>query len=81
MQKDKINMLTLLLLYLNSWEEKGYFDPVRRAWKGHDFDTLNKLEEEGFITQSKTAKSLFLTEKGIEVAKRLEILLNNLKME
>lgn len=81
MSPQHINRLTLLLLYLNSWEEKGYFEPVCMAWKGHDFDTLNKLEEDGFIAQSKTAKSLFLTDKGIEAAKQLESLLENLKLE
>ncbi len=59
MQKDKINMLTLLLLYLNSWEEKGYFEPIRRAWKGHDFDTLNKLEEEGLLHKAKQQNHCF----------------------
>jgi DNA-binding PadR family transcriptional regulator len=72
MHQDKINKLTLLLLYLNSWEEKEYGELNHRAWKGHDFGTLDKLEEEGFITKTKTAKSLYLTEDGIEEAKRLE---------
>ena len=81
MVPEKINMLTLLLLYQSSWEERGYFEPVRRAWKGYDFGALDKLEEGGFITQSKTAKSVFLTDKGIETAKQLESLLDNLKFE
>ena len=70
--EEQISKLTLLLLYLNSWEEKGFDAPVRRAWKGHDFDALNELEEKGLITQSKTAKSLYLTEEGIAMAKELE---------
>jgi hypothetical protein len=41
--------LTLLLLYLNSWKEKGLGEPVRRAWKGYDFDILNQLEEQDYI--------------------------------
>ncbi len=81
MTPEDINKLTLLLLYLNSWEETGYFEPVRRAWKGYDFNILNKLEEAGLITQSKTAKSVFITEKGIEAAKQLETLLDNFKFE
>jgi len=51
---------------------KDFYHPVRRAWKGHDFDTLNELEEKGLITQSKTAKSLYFTEEGIAMAKELE---------
>ena len=45
--EEQISKLTLLLLYLNSWEEKDFGSPVRRAWEGHDFDTLNDLEEKG----------------------------------
>lgn len=70
--------LTLLLLYLNSWEEKGFENPVRRAWKGYDFDILNELEEKDYISQSKTAKSVYLTDEGIEKAKELLNLLINL---
>jgi hypothetical protein len=70
--EEQISKLTLLLLYLNSWEEKDFDHPVRRAWKGHDFDTLNELEKKGLITQSKTAKSLYFTEEGIAMAKELE---------
>ena len=81
MTPEKINKLTLLLLYLNSWEEKGYYEPVHRAWKGYDFGTLDALEEQGFISQSKTAKSVFITDKGIEAAKKLEVLFNDLKIE
>ena len=67
-QQEQISKLTLLLLYLTSWKEKE----VQRSWKGYDFDVLNKLEETGLITQSKTAKSVYFTEKGIEAAKELE---------
>jgi len=67
-QQEQISKLTLLLLYLTSWKEKE----VHRSWKGYDFDVLNKLEEAGMIAQSKTAKSVYLTEDGIEAAKELE---------
>ncbi len=77
--KQRQNLqLTLLLLYLNSWEEKGLDNPVRRAWKGYDFNVLNKLEEKDYISQSKTAKSVYLTEGGIDKAKELLALINNL---
>jgi hypothetical protein len=67
-QPEQISKLTLLLLYLTSWKE----GEAQRAWKGYDFDVLNKLEEDGFIAQSKTAKSVYLTEEGIKAAKKLE---------
>jgi hypothetical protein len=57
--KQRQNLqLTLLLLYLNSWEEKGIESPVRLAWKGYDFEILNKLEEKDYLSQSKTANSV-----------------------
>ena len=77
--RGTISKLTLLLLYLNSWEEKIFDTHVHRAWKGYDFDTLNALEEKGYISQSKTAKSVYLTEEGVKFAKELEKLLEYLK--
>lgn len=67
-QQEQISKLTLLLLYLTSWKEQE----AQRAWKGYDFDVLNKLAEEGLIAQSKTAKSVYLTAEGIQAAKKLE---------
>lgn len=67
-QQEQISKLTLLLLYLTSWQE----EQVQRSWKGYDFDVLNRLEEEGLIAQSKTAKSVYLTEEGIKTAKKLQ---------
>ena len=76
--KRKQNLhLTLLLLYLNSWQEKQFDPPVRRAWKGYDFDVLNELEEQDYISQSKTAKSVYLTEEGVVKAKELLDLLKD----
>ena len=66
------NELTLLLIYLISWDEKDLVSNMRRAWKGYDFDTLDKLEEDGLISQSKTAKSVYLTEKGLNAARMLD---------
>jgi uridine phosphorylase/DNA-binding MarR family transcriptional regulator len=64
--------LTLLLLYLTSWREKVVSDLyIQRAWKGYDFGILNKLEEKGYITSSKRAKSVHLTDEGIEQAKAI----------
>ena len=71
-KQEQISKLTLLLIYLTGWEEKELGASVHRAWKGYDFDILNKLEEDGLIEQSKTAKSVYLTEAGLEAAKKLE---------
>ncbi len=65
--------LTLLVLYLASWEEKlPAGDTVRRAWKGHVFKVLDRLQERGFIHQSRKAKSLVLTDEGVALAKEFE---------
>lgn len=67
-----IEDLTLLLAYLTSWDEnpQGSFglNPSLRAWKGYDFEVLDSLQKQEFIDQSHRAKSLYLTDKGIERA-------------
>ena len=61
-----------MLLYLTSWTEKEPYGSFQRAWKGYNFDILNKLEEEDFIGGSThKAKSTYITEEGIEKAKEL----------
>ena len=50
--EEKIKELTLLLLYLTSWEEKDYFGELRRSWKGYPFDVLNELTDENLIQGS-----------------------------
>lgn len=66
-QQEQISKLTLLLLFLTSWQEKE----VQRSWKGYDFDVLNKLEEDGLIVQSKTARSVYFTKEGLEAAMKI----------
>ena len=72
----QLEELTLLLAFLTSWDEnpkkKLGNEPVMRAWKGYDWDVLNKLEEQGLISQTKSAKSLYLTKEGIQKAKELK---------
>ena len=70
--EEQIKELTLLLLYLTSWTEKEPYGEYQRAWKGYDFDILNKLQSENMIGGSTyKAKSTYITEKGIEKAKEL----------
>jgi hypothetical protein len=71
-KQEKILKLTLMLMYLTSWEENEFGSSSHRAWKGYDFDVLNKLEEEGMIWQSRGAKSVRLTEKGLAAARETE---------
>lgn len=66
---DGARDLTLMLIHLTSWLEKP--GDVRRCWKGFRFEILDSLAEEGFISGSKGAKSLYLTETGERRAREL----------
>jgi hypothetical protein len=71
-QDQTLEDLTLLLIYLTSWEEKVYGDlTVHRAWKGYLFAVLDALEEAGYLNQTRRAKSVTLTETGLEHARVL----------
>ena len=63
--------LTLALLFLNRFREKVGQTNWWRSWKGFDFGTLDKLEEAGLISSSRTAKSVYLTDEGLAEARRL----------
>lgn len=67
-----IEDLVLLLIYLTSWEEKSPGDSsVLRSWKGYPFDVLDSLIEKGFVTGSRRAKSVYLTDEGEEKARKI----------
>jgi hypothetical protein len=60
----KIDEAVLALLYL------GLHDGAR-AWKGFDWDALNRLHTGGYITDPVTkAKSVVFTEEGLAAAGR-----------
>ena len=65
-----VKELTMMLLYMTSWVEKerGFAD-CRRSWKGYDFDIINELADEGLISDSKRAKSVYLYDDGVDKAK------------
>jgi len=68
--EDKVDDMVLALLWLTTSEEKVLGHNVRRAWKSHDWDALNRLHEKGFIGNPVgKAKSVFVTDEG---AKRSE---------
>ncbi|MGG0174808.1 DUF6429 family protein [Gottfriedia acidiceleris] len=70
--QELIDELTLLLLYLTAFEENTVLGETSlRSWKGYPFDTLNKLSNNNLIFFSNRAKSVYLTEDGIELANKL----------
>lgn len=76
--EELLEDLTLLVIYLSSWEERIAPDlTTRRAWKGYLFEVLDALEEKGYIDQSRRAKSLTLTEEGVARARELAALYTN----
>ena len=60
--------LTLMLLYLNSWEEGEPGYKYRRSWKGYDFGTLNSLADDELIIDGRRSKSVSLSANGEEKA-------------
>jgi hypothetical protein len=63
---DKIDDAVLAILYLTYDERTG------RAWKGLDWDAMDRLHQKGFIDDPKNKnKSVILTESGAHQAKTL----------
>jgi hypothetical protein len=68
--EDKVDEYTLALLYLVAHERHEGLGA--RAWKGFDWDTLNRLHEKGYISNPVgKAKSVGMTEEGFLRAKEL----------
>ena len=64
--ESRIDEAVLALLYLTSFEEHG----VSRAWKGHDWDALNRLHTQGLIDDPRNRnKSIVFTPEGFARAK------------
>lgn len=62
---EKIDEAVLALLYL------GLHDGAR-AWKGFDWDSMNRLHEQGFVSDPRSkAKSVVFTEEGLVRSKAL----------
>jgi hypothetical protein len=62
---DRIDEAVLALLYLTLHDQV-------RAWKGLDWDAMNRLHEKGFILDPVgKAKSVVLTEVGLKESERL----------
>ena len=85
MDRHTIKDLTLMLMYLTSWEESlvpgirkkpdraGIYPKARLCWKGYDFDILNELTDEGLVNARNRSKSASFTDEG--AAKALELLM------
>jgi hypothetical protein len=66
--EKKVDEMVLALLFLTIHDDGG----GPRAWKGHDWNALDRLHERGYISDPKTkAKSVCLTEAGAQLAKNL----------
>ena len=69
---EVIDVFTLALFYLTSWEErvggKGGFK-LRKAWKSADWGALDRLREDGLVDCSNKAKSVTVTDAGVEEAR------------
>ena len=68
--EDKIDEYTLALLFLVTHERHEGFGAS--AWKGFDWDTLNRLHEKGYLSNpAGKAKSVGMSEEGFLRAKEL----------
>ena len=65
LDERKVDEAVLALLYLTLHDGN-------RAWKTIDFATLDRLQEQGFLSGTVTrAKSVVFTEKGLRAAEQL----------
>ena len=63
---DKVDEAVLALLYLTLHDVNEYGG---RAWKGHDWDALDRLHKKGLIGEPRSkAKSVVLDAEGIRAA-------------
>ena len=65
LDNEKIDRAVLALLHLGLHEEF-------RAWKGFDWDAMDRLHKKGFITDPHgKAKSVVFTEEGLAESRKL----------
>jgi len=68
--EDKVDEYTLALLYLVTHQRQEGLGAS--AWKGFDWDTMNRLHQKGYISNPiGKAKSVGMTEEGFQKAKEL----------
>ena len=65
---DKVDEAVFALLYLTLHDVNSYGD---RAWKGHDWDAMDRLHQKGLISDSRSkTKSVTLDAEGIKAAEK-----------
>jgi hypothetical protein len=63
--REKVDEMVLALLWLTQAGDG-------RAWKGHDWDALDRLHEKGYISDPRSkAKSVAMTEEGERLSREL----------
>ncbi len=68
--EGKVDEYTLALLYLVTHDRQEGCGA--RAWKGFDWDTMNRLHEKGLISNPiSKAKSVAMSEEGFKKAEEL----------
>ena len=68
--RDKVDEITLALLYLVSTEIGEGLGA--RAWKGWDAATITRMKEKGWITDPSTKSMTYtVTPEGFEISKQL----------
>jgi len=66
--QDKVDEMVLALLYLTMHNDHG----ITRAWKGHDWDVMERLHAKGYISEPRNKyKSVVVSEEGARRAKQL----------
>lgn len=71
--KEAVRELTLALMFLTRFRERrkeGREDPWS-AWKRYDFDVMDELMEKDFIWGFVKEKSVILSKKGMEEARKI----------
>lgn len=66
----------MVLMYLSRFADGEKFSEAKDfyAWKGYDFDIINKLSDEDYVRQGShpsRTKKVYITESGKEYAKQL----------
>ena len=66
--REKVDEAVMALLWLTMFEH----GPGTRAWKGHNWDALDRLHERGWIGDPKSkAKSVDISDEGKRMAEQL----------
>jgi hypothetical protein len=66
--KDKVDEMVLALLNLTMFEDGSRL----RAWKGHDWEAMDRLHEKGYISDPRRkAKSVAVTDEGARRSREL----------